>query len=291
MGYERAIIVSIFVYLAMLGGLMVAHDGFISPDQFFILALAGVVVADRQESFLRDWTPPILLLLGYDSLRGVLPHLIARVHVFPMIRFDERLFGQTPTIWLQQRFFSGRVHWYDSAAVILYFLHFFVPLLLALAFWLHDRPLFRRYMTAMVVVSYLAFITYYVYPAMPPWMAGEHGYLPHVAPIMRKVLAGFAQPVSLPSLYRYLGVNPVAAVPSLHAAFPLMMALFLRKKFRRWGWLAFAYPAAVWIAIVYLGEHYVFDIVAAVVYTLAVYALVTNWERIGFRIAFAWGMR
>lgn len=288
MDYERAIIVSIFVYLAMLGGLMVAHDGFISPDQFFILALAGVVVADRQESFLRDWTPPILLLLGYDSLRGVLPHLIARVHVLPMIRFDERLFGQTPTIWLQQRFFSGRVHWYDSAAVILYFLHFFVPLLLALAFWLQDRPLFRRYMTAMVVVSYLAFITYYVYPAMPPWMASAQGYLPHVAPIMRKVLAGFAQPVSLPSLYRYLGVNPVAAVPSLHAAFPLMMALFLRKKFARWGWLAFAYPAAVWIAIVYLGEHYVFDIVAAVVYTLAVYALVTNWERIRFRrFAFA----
>ncbi len=62
-----------------------------------------------------------------------------------------------------------------------------------------------------------------------------------------------------------------------------MMALFLVHRFPRWGWLALFYPAAVWQAIVYLGEHYVFDIFAAVCYTLAVYTVIVNWRRIKFK--------
>ncbi len=257
---------------------MLAHHGFVVPDQFFGLALVGLVVVGREGTFLQDWTPPILLLVGYDCLRGALPDLVHRAHILPMIRFDRWLFGGIPTIQLQQKFFHGQTHWYDTAAVVLYFLHFFVPLLVGLVFWAVDRPLFKRYMASMVIVSYMAFITYYAFPAMPPWMAGKAGYLPQVTRIMAAVLSTFTHPVTLPTVYQYLGVNLVAAVPSLHATYPLMMALFLQKKFPRWGWLAFLYPAAVWVAVVYMGEHYVFDIVAAVVYTIVVHAAMANWR-------------
>lgn len=285
-GYDGAILAAVFVYLAVIGGLMLAHEGFVMPDQFFVLALAGLVISGHEGTFLRDWTPPILLLVGYDCLRGALPDLVQRAHILPMIRFDRWLFGAVPTNLLQARFFrAGHVQWYDVASVIVYLLHFFAPLLVALFFWLIDRPLFKQYMTAMVLVSYMAFITYCVYPAMPPWMAAQKGYIPHVYTVMNTVLASFGHPVQLPTVYQFLGVDLVAAVPSLHAAFPLMMALFVRRRLPKWGWLAFLYPAVVWLTIVYMGEHYVFDIVAAAFCTMAVYMATTNWRRL--RAAFS----
>ena len=62
--------------------------------------------------------------------------------------------------------------------------------------------------------------------------------------------------------------NDVAAFPSLHAAYPFLAFLFARRAFGRVGWLMLAYTACVWFAIVYLGEHWVVDIVGGVVYAL-----------------------
>jgi PAP2 superfamily len=284
---DRAIVIAIFVYLIVTGGLMLASEGFLSPDQFFLLALAGICFTGRIEAFFWDWMPPILLLLVYDSLRGLTPFLIRNVHVMPMIGFDRWLFGRLPTLWLQERFYSsGVTHWYDTAAVTMYAAHFFVPLILAFVFWLIDRPLFKRYMAAMVIVSCMAFITYCVFPAMPPWMASERGFLPPVHHITTILLSSTGPHVMLPTVYRYVGINLVAAVPSLHAVFPLTMALFLRKRFPRWGWAAFLYPPVVWVGIVYLGDHYVFDIVAGIVYTIAAYAVTAQWERERVRLIF-----
>jgi hypothetical protein len=280
--HDRAILLGIFLFPAVTGAMMLARGAFPAPDQFFLLALAGIFFTGRVKAFLWDWLPPIALLLGYDSLRGAMPDLMHRVHILPMIEFDRWIFGgASAVLLLQHQFYTpGHLHWYDTAAVILYFMHFLVPLMVALFFWFIDRSLFKRFMASMVILSYLAFIIYYVFPAMPPWMASDRGYLAPVAPIMRMVLATFGYPETLPTgtLYRYIGPNLIAAVPSLHAAFPFMTALFLTEKFRRWGRLAFLYPAAVWLAVVYLGEHYVFDIFAAVCLTLAVYAAIANWH-------------
>jgi membrane-associated phospholipid phosphatase len=277
---DRAILLGIFLFPVVTGAMMLAHGAFLSPDQFFLLAFVGVFFLGQARAFLWDWLPPILLLLGYDSLRGAMPDLMHRVHILPMIEFDRGIFGGASTVLLQERFFTpGHTHWYDTAAVILYFLHFLVPLIVALLFWFIDRALFKRLMASMVILSYLAFITYYVFPAMPPWMASTRGFVPPVARIISIVLGSFGHPMVLPTVYKYFGVNRIAAVPSLHAAFPFMIALFLTEKFPRWGRLAFIYPAAVWLAVVYLGEHYVFDIVAGVCFALSVYAVMANWRR------------
>lgn len=260
---------------------MIWHQEFFSPDRFFVLAFIGMIALGRAWTFFWDWLPPILLILGYEYLRGLVPQLINKVHIRAMIMFDRLIFKTVPTIALQHRFFSdGRIHWYDRAAVILYFMHFCVPMFAALIFWLTDRKVFKSYMAGMVVLSYLAFITYYVFPAMPPWMAASQGFLPPVAHIMDQVLASFAHPVSLPTVYNYVGANLVAAVPSLHAAYPLMTALFMHKKFPRYGKLTMVYPAAMWLTVVYLGEHYVFDIVVATVYVLLIYAFITDFHGI-----------
>lgn len=57
--------------------------------------------------------------------------------------------------------------------------------------------------------------------------------------------------------------NPVAAMPSLHAAVPALLALFLWPG-SQWWWrlAACGYALAMAWTLLYTGEHYVVDVVA-----------------------------
>jgi membrane-associated phospholipid phosphatase len=77
--------------------------------------------------------------------------------------------------------------------------------------------------------------------------------------------------------------NDVAAMPSLHAAYSLLVVLFLwdlAPARLRWVRPALAlYPLAMAFALVYGAEHYVVDIVAGWAYAVAAYAAVTGTAR------------
>ena len=64
-------------------------------------------------------------------------------------------------------------------------------------------------------------------------------------------------------------------MPSLHAGYALLISLFLCR-FVSWRWriaLA-AYPLLMGFALVYLGEHYVFDVLLGWAYALLAFLLV-----------------
>ena len=80
------------------------------------------------------------------------------------------------------------------------------------------------------------------------------------------------------------GSNPVAAMPSVHAAFATLIAITLMTRLRsRWRYVAMAYPAAMAFALVYTGEHYVLDIAAGIGYAIAVHLLASRWWHTGER--------
>ena len=60
----------------------------------------------------------------------------------------------------------------------------------------------------------------------------------------------------------------MAAVPSLHAAYTLLITLFLWRLSRRARPLLALYPLAMAFALVYTAEHYVVDILLGWAYTL-----------------------
>src|SRR5262249_28123176 len=71
--------------------------------------------------------------------------------------------------------------------------------------------------------------------------------------------------------------NDVAAVPSLHAAYTMLIALFLWPRLdRRWRPLLVAYPIGMGLSLVYLGEHYLIDILLGWVYAAATILIVTG---------------
>jgi membrane-associated phospholipid phosphatase len=71
--------------------------------------------------------------------------------------------------------------------------------------------------------------------------------------------------------------NQVAAVPSLHGAYTLLIALILWPLVPRWARILLAlYPIAMTYALVYTAEHYVVDILLGWLYTVIAFFAV-NW--------------
>jgi hypothetical protein len=71
-------------------------------------------------------------------------------------------------------------------------------------------------------------------------------------------------------LYSVFGGNPLAAMPSLHFATSVMAALLLFEAGPVVGALGASYTAVLGFALVYLGEHYVIDLLAGAALTGAV---------------------
>jgi hypothetical protein len=279
--YDKTILSLALLYVAATGGYLVWHHNLISPDQFFILVLLISLLLGRAKTFLWDWLPLVVLLFGYEYVRGLVPLINEHIHLQPMIDADRFVFGGVPTIVLQARYYTpDSPHWYDYAAVSLYLAHFILPLGVAFLFWLQDRKIFKEYASGVLILSYLAYLTYLVFPAAPPWLAAQSGLLPPVHRILSATLMAFRDPIYLPTLYTKLGVNQVAAVPSLHAAYPLLTALFVGEKMPKLLPLLALYVFSVWMAIVYLGEHYAFDVFMGAIYAVAAYGLVVYWPAI-----------
>lgn len=277
----KMIFAAVAAYVTLTAAYVLWHRTFLSPDQFFILVLLVSVLIGRVRSFLWDWLPLVVLLFGYEYVRGLVPLVNSHVHYQAMIDFDRSVFGTVPTLALQSRFYHpGDPAWYDYAAVICYLSHFIVPLGAAFLLWLYDRKMFREFAAGILILSYAAFLTYLIFPAAPPWMAAQVSLLPKVDRILGNTLLQFRDPISLPTVYAALGVNMVAAVPSLHAAFPLLTALFIGEKQPKLLPLLAVYVFSIWIAVIYLGEHYVFDVAAGIVYAVLTYLLVFYWPAI-----------
>lgn len=80
--------------------------------------------------------------------------------------------------------------------------------------------------------------------------------------------------MAFPTIYAIFKSNPVAAVPSLHMAYATVTAIFLSKKFPKWTPLFVLYGLAMAAGVIYLGEHYFFDVALGIIYSLVVYLAV-----------------
>lgn len=269
-------IILFIVYILGMTALMIWQGIGIAPDRYaFVLLLASLFVK-RTRAFLLDWIPFLFILISYDFLRGFADIVNKNVHFIELIDADKFLFGQVSTVMIQQSFYQPEtLHWYDFYATIFYFLHFALPLAFGYFLWLRNRTWFKEFTLAILLLSYAGWITYVVYPAAPPWLAYDRGYLPQVTKIMDHTLNFFPEKISLPTIYHKMTPNEVAAIPSMHAAYPFLVLLFCLSYFRKKGLLFIPYVLSVWISIVYLGEHYAVDAIAGAIYAL-VFFLVTK---------------
>jgi len=262
---------AVLAYLLATTAFLIWRGISVSPDYFVFILLFGAIILGRWRDFLVDWMPFIALLLGYEFLRGLAGSSGIEVHYQEVISADRFLgFGSLPTVWLQQHLYMpGHPSALDYAATVLYFLHFAYPLTLGYVFWLRNRPMFRRFAAALLLMSFGCFVFFLLVPVAPPWLASQHGYLPHIDKIISSTI-----PSATTWFYEHLNPNPVAAFPSLHEAFPVLGLLYGLRIFGRRAWPLALWCAAVCFSIVYLGEHYLIDAIAGVLVALLAYATV-----------------
>lgn len=239
---------------------------------FVILMAAAALYANRGGRFARDWLPVFLGLYGYALAAGFASKLNFPIHYLPQIDADKLLgFGTLPTVWLQQHLYGGTTGPLEVFTVVMYLSHFIAPVLLAFyIWWTGRRDAFYSLVFGILAVSVLAEITFILAPTAPPWMAAQHGFLPPVHHILKQALYDIHLSKAAMQLGNPNAYNVVAAVPSLHAAWPLIGLLVIRR-FRLPRWLFFVQLGqflGVLFAIVYAGEHYVFDAIAGAAYAV-----------------------
>jgi membrane-associated phospholipid phosphatase len=249
-------------------------------------ALACVSIGRPPREILQlvlDWLPIVAVLWAYDLTRGAADSWGIGVHVHTMIDFDGFVFGgETPTEWLQERLYDpGVVHWWDVLFTFVYTSYFIAPFALAGWLWARDRGAFHRFTRRLVTLALAGLATYIVFPAAPPWMAGEMGLIDEVHRTTGKGWEVIS--VGTASLFSkgQAGSNLVAAVPSLHTAMVTLVALFLWSRVRR-RWLRpllLLYPLLMGLTLMATGEHYFFDVLLGWIYAGAVMGAWSWWER------------
>jgi membrane-associated phospholipid phosphatase len=270
-------------------GVLVAVNGklLISRDVVFIWLMGGLLILSLNNprrwvrGLVVDWLPFILFLFAYDYVRSVADETGFTPHLAPQIKADRLMFGlPLPNVELQSQFYHpAALSWYDYVTWVTYITHFFGTLTLAVILWRFAYPLFRKWRTLVMWLSAAGFATYVLYPAVPPWLASDTGKIGKVTKIKDAMFAHTGTK-SITSAVEKNWVDKVAAMPSLHAAFPMMMTMLFWHKGWRWRVPFLAYTFLMGYSLVYLGEHWVIDIFVGWAYAIGIYlALAWYWRR------------
>lgn len=180
--------------------------------------------------------------------------------------------GQLPNTTLQRHLSRpGRVTLLDRVLAWSHWLWFLEPYLTLLLILARRTDRFPRAARQMAAVFDIGCAVYMAVPTAPPWWAAENGYTgdDEVRRIMIEIGEETWGP-AWPRMYGTLGSNPWAAMPSLHFATSLLAAILLAETGKVEGVLGSAYAATLGFALVYLGEHYVTDLLAGTALVLGV---------------------
>jgi membrane-associated phospholipid phosphatase len=185
--------------------------------------------------------------------------------------------GVLPTVRLQRAFATpGKVKPFERLLVLCHWVWFAVPHLSVLYVLLRRRERLPAAAARMYAAFDVGAIFYWTIPTAPPWWAAaegriEDGQRVEVRRMMIEYGPDFWGPLWEP-LFGFLGGNPLAAMPSLHFATSLMGAHLLSEVDPVAGAVGWSYATMLGLGLVYLGEHYLIDLVAGAALTEGVRA-------------------
>jgi membrane-associated phospholipid phosphatase len=231
------------------------------------------------------WAFTIAHELPYDDPEALRRRLRVR---YPIVADRAIGLGELPTLRLQRALSRpGRVTALDRGLSFVHWAWFLEPHLTLLFVQTRHLDHFPRAARQMAATYDIGCALYHALPTAPPWWAAENGYLePPVERVadevaerseppaaVKRLMIGVGEEVWGPAwdrLYDSLGGNPWAAMPSLHFATSVMAALLLAETGQLAGALGAGYAATLGFALVYLGEHYVTDLLAGAAVVAAV---------------------
>lgn len=229
-------------------------------------------------SLFRDWGLLAFFFVFYVASRGAADSL--GMPVRSMEGIDRAIgFGTIPTAWLQDVIPRGAepAPW-ELAFPLVYVTHFLGSFAIAAVLWWRNRSVFRQWIRRLVTLSFIGLAGYILLPTIPPWMASYEG---DIAPVDRNVVRGWEylhlETAGDAIEWGRAGTNHIAAMPSLHAGYSMLICLFLWPKLTRWGKAMLAlYPTWMGFVLVATAEHWVIDVFAGWACALVTIGL-WNW--------------
>lgn len=260
--------------------------------------IAASIARRRVRSAVFDFLPFVVVIVGYDNLRGLADSLGRPTYWYYPLNIDKWMFdGNLPTVWIQEHLRYQHVQWWETLVGLTYISYFVLPLGTAAVLWLRSRRDYFRWALRYVALEFTGFICFALIPTAPPWAAArclpaevaDHPSHP-VCMDQPPALAGGGLTGLLHNVHE--GVHPyvtrdsvralnyfhitradtlvregqnvsdlVAAVPSLHSGGILLFSIFMWRRVS-WWWrpLLVVYPLAMTFTVVYTGEHYIFDV-------------------------------
>jgi hypothetical protein len=213
--------------------------------------------------------------LPYDDPEALRRRLRIR---YPIVSDRALGLGELPNVRLQRAFSRpGSVTPLDRFLSVVHWAWFMEPHLALLIVQTRDPGRFARAARQMAATYDLGCAIYFALPTAPPWWSAEQGYIEppveHVsaevaaeeAPHVRRIMVDAGEQVwrqAWQPLYDSFNSNPWAAMPSLHFATSLMAAIHLSEGGRLAGAAGWSYVGTLGFALIYLGEHYVTDLIA-----------------------------
>lgn len=189
--------------------------------------------------------------------------------------------GELPTIRLQAGFYDPTdLGWWDFYLTFIHWSYFLIPHAAAAYLWWKRPERFQHYLRAMALLLTLGLILYFALPSNPPWMAPESVNTPGAPTVLR-----IMEPIALElggglyeAGYQIVGEsNPIAAMPSIHMAITFLLVFVAQEYHRSWRIAAWVYSFSMGLALVYLGEHYVIDVLVGCGITAYCWRAAGSW--------------
>jgi membrane-associated phospholipid phosphatase len=167
---------------------------------------------------------------------------------------ESKLIGRSSFSASIQKVITGAhtaiVEW---ALIAVYVSFFIAPVIAGIAAYTLDARVRRRFLIALGTTLGLSAAMFWLIPTAPPWMTDPL----NVNRVIYERLS-FDGPAQAGAAWSF-EPNPYAAFPSVHVATAALTGLVLAAAFRQLAGVALGYPLAMTVAVVALGEHFLFD--------------------------------
>lgn len=247
--------------------------GFKSDEVVLILIFNSLYyLSSITRKFILGFSIFVVYWIIFDYMKAFPNYNYNPVHIADLYNFEKHLFG----IHYQGKLLTPNEYWRVNGATFLdiitgifYLCWIPVPLAFAAYLFFTNRRQFLLFSLTFVLVNFLGFIVYYLYPAAPPWYvqfngftfhAGTHGNTAGLAKFDAYFNAGIFK-----SIYAK-GSNVFAAMPSLHSSYPVIVLYYGLKN--RLGLMNIFFAIVmfgIWFSAVYLSHHYVLDVLAGII--------------------------
>jgi len=242
-------------------------------DQLFLAGIfnAAFFLSPISRKFIIGFSIFIVYWIIFDYMKAFPNYNYSTVHIADLYNAEKHLFGihfngklLTPNEYWR---INGKT-WMDVCAGIFYLCWIPVPLAFAGFLFFKNRKQFLYFSLTFVLVNFIGFVVYYLYPAAPPWYVEYNGFVFHAhTPGNTAGLVKFDNYFHagiFKSIYAK-GSNVFAAMPSLHSSYPVIVLYYGIKTHLKWANLFFVIVMlGIWFTAVYASHHYILDVIAGI---------------------------